>query len=309
MSTSFPGAIDSLTNPAASDAQSAPSHAGQHSDINDAMEAVQAKVGITGSAVPTSLDYLVKTAADPGHTHGATSAPGSATAASMYEVAVKSLGQFGNVSSHSTGTALLASGWLAGTSIVSSSSARTLTSDGVGNELITTGSTGGQGYWSLNAENVVRLDQKPALTFRFRTGSSLAVCRIFVGLTDGAMVNELNSDTNAANKIGLQFSTARPDTNFQFVRRDATTQTLVDTGVAPTVSTTYHLTVVAASATSVTVTLRSASGASLATATYTTLLPASTAGMQVGAGIQTLENVAKRLAMFYVNGVLNPVAI
>jgi hypothetical protein len=62
MATNFPGSLDSLTNPTASDKLNSVSvpHATQHATINDAMEAVQAKVGITDSAVTTSLDYIVK---------------------------------------------------------------------------------------------------------------------------------------------------------------------------------------------------------------------------------------------------------
>lgn len=59
MATSFPTSLDSLTNPASGDSLSSPSHAGQHADANDAIEALQAKVGVNGSAVTTSLDYKV----------------------------------------------------------------------------------------------------------------------------------------------------------------------------------------------------------------------------------------------------------
>ena len=60
MSTNFPGALDALTNPAATD--SLTGHASQHANANDAIEALQAKVGINGSAVATSLDYRISTA-------------------------------------------------------------------------------------------------------------------------------------------------------------------------------------------------------------------------------------------------------
>jgi hypothetical protein len=48
-----------------------PSHAGQHSDANDAIEVLEAKVGVDGSAVTTSLDYKLKSSSsvDPGHQH------------------------------------------------------------------------------------------------------------------------------------------------------------------------------------------------------------------------------------------------
>jgi microcystin-dependent protein len=48
-----------LTNPSSGDSLSSPSHSGQHADANDAIEALQAKVGVNGSAVTTSLDYKV----------------------------------------------------------------------------------------------------------------------------------------------------------------------------------------------------------------------------------------------------------
>lgn len=59
MAISFPSALDVLTNPSSSNPQNSPSHSQQHSDANDAIEALEAKVGITGSAVPTSHDYRI----------------------------------------------------------------------------------------------------------------------------------------------------------------------------------------------------------------------------------------------------------
>ena len=57
MAINFPASLDSLTNPTSSDSLNSPSHSGQHADANDAIEALQAKVGVDGSAVTTSLDY------------------------------------------------------------------------------------------------------------------------------------------------------------------------------------------------------------------------------------------------------------
>ena len=48
MATNFPGAIDSFTNPTSGDTLDSPSHAAQHANINDAMVAVQTRLG-TGS--------------------------------------------------------------------------------------------------------------------------------------------------------------------------------------------------------------------------------------------------------------------
>jgi hypothetical protein len=55
--TNFPAALDALTNPLSTDGLTG--HASQHANVNDAIEALEAKVGIDGSAVATSLDYKV----------------------------------------------------------------------------------------------------------------------------------------------------------------------------------------------------------------------------------------------------------
>ena len=59
MTTNFPTGLDALTNPTGSSALTSPDHAGQHADANDAIEALQAKVGVDGSGVTTSLDYKI----------------------------------------------------------------------------------------------------------------------------------------------------------------------------------------------------------------------------------------------------------
>ena len=59
MATGFPTSLDALTNPISTDVLTSPSHADQHANSNDAIEALQVKVGVDGSAVSTSLDYKV----------------------------------------------------------------------------------------------------------------------------------------------------------------------------------------------------------------------------------------------------------
>jgi hypothetical protein len=62
MAIQFPTALDALTNPTASQAMNASGveHDVQHANANDAIEALEAKVGITNSADTSSLDYLVR---------------------------------------------------------------------------------------------------------------------------------------------------------------------------------------------------------------------------------------------------------
>lgn len=57
MTTSFPGGLDNFVNPAGTSLLTNPDHAGQHTDLNDAVEALEAKVGVDGSLVATSIDY------------------------------------------------------------------------------------------------------------------------------------------------------------------------------------------------------------------------------------------------------------
>jgi microcystin-dependent protein len=59
LATSFPTGLDALTNPTSANGLNSPDHAGQHSDANDAIEALEAKVGVNGSAVTSSLDYKI----------------------------------------------------------------------------------------------------------------------------------------------------------------------------------------------------------------------------------------------------------
>jgi len=59
MATNFPNSLDSLTNPATTDQLNSPSHAAQHANANDAIEQLQAKVGVNSSAVTTSHDYKI----------------------------------------------------------------------------------------------------------------------------------------------------------------------------------------------------------------------------------------------------------
>lgn len=95
MTINFPTSLDSLSNPTPPGAgqyvwldgtvrdsmvdpatilvgsNAALVHSTQHANANDAIEALEAKLGIDGSAVTTSIDYLLKSASsvNPGHKH------------------------------------------------------------------------------------------------------------------------------------------------------------------------------------------------------------------------------------------------
>jgi hypothetical protein len=64
MPTNFPSGLDDIPNPGAADALDNPTpalkHATQHDTVNDAVEALEAKVGVDNSAVTSSLDYKAR---------------------------------------------------------------------------------------------------------------------------------------------------------------------------------------------------------------------------------------------------------
>ena len=71
MTSGFPIILDDFPNPSGStflSATGALGHAAQHTNQNDAIEAVQGRIGVTGSTVPTSLDYEVHNTSS-GHDH------------------------------------------------------------------------------------------------------------------------------------------------------------------------------------------------------------------------------------------------
>ena len=59
MATNYPNSIDQLVNPNGSDTLASPSHSEQHTNSNDAIEALETKVGVNGSTDPSSLTYKV----------------------------------------------------------------------------------------------------------------------------------------------------------------------------------------------------------------------------------------------------------
>lgn len=61
MATNFPTSLDVLVNPQPNDSVELVPHASQHANANDAIEALELKVGADNSTNPNSLDYKVKT--------------------------------------------------------------------------------------------------------------------------------------------------------------------------------------------------------------------------------------------------------
>lgn len=74
----YPSSLDNLTNPSSSDSLATGPHSTLHGDERDAIDALEAKLGINSSAVNTSVDYFLKHASGAyrTHTHDASSDDG-----------------------------------------------------------------------------------------------------------------------------------------------------------------------------------------------------------------------------------------
>lgn len=64
----YPTSLDSFTNPSSSNSLDTPSHALQHADANDAIEALEAKIGIGSSPAGSATNGFVLTANGSGST-------------------------------------------------------------------------------------------------------------------------------------------------------------------------------------------------------------------------------------------------
>jgi len=60
MAITFPTTLDQLLNPTGTDSVQLVSHADQHSNANDAIEALEAKLGVDNSTNPATIDYKVR---------------------------------------------------------------------------------------------------------------------------------------------------------------------------------------------------------------------------------------------------------
>lgn len=58
MPTNYPTSLDNFTNPTANDSLNLPSHSTQHSNANDAIEAIEAKLGV-GNANQVGLYHII----------------------------------------------------------------------------------------------------------------------------------------------------------------------------------------------------------------------------------------------------------
>lgn len=120
----YPTSLDSFTNPSSVDSLSAPSHSQQHSDANDAIEALEAKVGIGTSTAGSATAGHVLVASAGGTTSWTTVSAGAisttgGTAGQYLSAGTAGVAQWATVTIPESGLTLINTQTLSGSSGVS----------------------------------------------------------------------------------------------------------------------------------------------------------------------------------------------
>lgn len=95
-------------------------------------------------------------------------------------------------------------------------------------------------YVHIASSPVITELSRPIYIAKFLLSLSLSDVRFFSGFAADATSAPVEADDPAFDYFGLQFSSARADTNFQLAYKDTGSQVLVDTGVAPVLNTLYR---------------------------------------------------------------------
>lgn len=152
-----------------------------------------------------------------------------------------------------------------------------------------TATTGSAAEVHANGYETFRRDRGAfQVSFRFQTGSSLAVCRWYIGNFSGAPTN---TDTLGATKaVGLRYSTVAGDAGFVPISSDGTTQTVAASILAIATSTDYLVDIEYDGTSTFRVRINSGSWTNI-----TATLPGTTVVTGPFVGVYTNENVAKVL--------------
>ena len=204
MATNFPTGLDTFPSAAtlspASNKLSTQPHSLLHGNLGDAVAALQAKMGITGSAVTSSIDYLLTnaTSSNPGHRHTAAHITGLATVATT--------GAYANLSGTPTIPAAANPTGTIGLAAVNGSAATFLRSDGAPalSQTITPTWTG-QHIWSLSNAAAVSIGPNGDTNPTLRVVTNVASAATGISITgnaagSGATITVLSSaaDDNLA---------------------------------------------------------------------------------------------------------------
>lgn len=150
--------------------------------------------------------------------------------------------------------------------------------------------------WFLNT-NLLTLNQLPNFFSKFKL-DELVQMRFWQGFTDVAVAPSTDNNADGGPAVGIVFSTDRPDTNFQFVAHDGTTQTLVDSGIAADLLV-HFMRIDVNSVTDVDVSLYDAAFALQATTKFTSQLMAGTIPMMLSGTVTDINDTSTFLSAFF----------
>jgi len=200
MAITYPTTLDSLTNPSSTDTLDSPSHSDQHSDLNDAVEALETKVGADSSAVATSIDYKLTntSSSNPGHKHtlvnGATDVTASKDEVNVLDGITASTAELNKTDG-------------IGGDIVGTSDTQTLT-----NKTLSTGSDIDTNVdvievlkkvYPVGAIYISITSTSPNTVFGFGTWSAFGAGRVLVGYNSGDADFNSSEETGGSKTINL----------------------------------------------------------------------------------------------------------
>jgi hypothetical protein len=192
MATNYPGSLDAFVNPASGNTLDSPSHSLQHSDINDAVEALETKLGV-GSATPGTATALFPLVA------------GTAGATSWTQLSAT-----GITSGTATSGQVLTAGTATGTTIWSTPSVAGLT------QIVPTSVAGGSGSGSANANGQVT----------FTSVSSVSLNNVFTSTYDNyLMIVNFTAISGSGVDISMKLRASGSDTSANYIYQRATRET------------------------------------------------------------------------------------
>ena len=169
-------------------------------------------------------------------------------------------------------------------------------------QLATNTTPGNEAGWRGNSSlSLAEWGGNPEMMTRISV-DSVADIRVFIGGTSQIAFMSGDGDDPATSYIGFQFSSGRPDTNWQFVRRDESaggpSQTIVDTGVVAAADVVLQFIVRRVTSGIAQVEIRDDTNASLYSATVLSNLPPVADGFQPQASVSNTTGTAKRIRVY-----------
>lgn len=214
---------------------------------------------------------------------------------------IEGVRQYGEWSAYGSGTSMAGTLLYEGVGAADNASGAVTDADGIGLRQDTQNVLNQEAHTFLTASYVHRRDYHTVVEFKFKLQHTTNV-RLFVGLTNTQVI--LGGDDPAGTECaGLQFSTSRPDTNWQFMIDDNVIQTVVDTGVPVDTNAHYVRVECSEDETYILIELFDANHDIQASYAFTANLPALATAMEPRSGIRTLAAAVKSIVQYYARGI------